>query len=38
VETKIKQGDETITSKSWTCEDVPGQVVKTVMTMEGKMK
>jgi hypothetical protein len=38
VETKIKQDDQTITSKSWTCEDVPGQIVKTAMTMEGKMK
>jgi hypothetical protein len=38
VETKMKQGDSTITSKAWTTEEVPGQVVKTVTSMEGQTK
>ena len=38
VEVEMKQGNNTIKTKSWMCEGVPGQVVKTVMTMEGDMK
>ena len=38
VETKIKREDSTITTKAWTSEDIPGQMVKTVMNVDGKMK
>ena len=36
VEVTTKQGNNTIKTRSWMCEDVPGQVVKTVTTMEGE--
>ena len=35
VETKMTHGDMVITSKAWTCEDVPGQVVKMTSTTTG---
>jgi hypothetical protein len=37
-EIEIKQGKDVIKTKSWTSEEIPGQVVKTVQTMEGKTK
>jgi hypothetical protein len=36
LETKSRQGDQTTTTKAWTSDEVPGQVVKMVVTMEGK--
>ena len=35
LETKSKQGEQTVSTKTWTSDQVPGQVVKTVVTMEG---
>ena len=34
-ETTMKQSGMTINSKSWMCEDVPGQVVKTISKTSG---
>jgi hypothetical protein len=38
IETKMKQDDQTILSKAWTSDEIPGMVVKTSMTVEGKTK
>jgi hypothetical protein len=35
VETKIKRKDLTTTARTWSCNDVPGQVVKTTTNSEG---
>jgi hypothetical protein len=37
-EMKIKQEDTTTTTKVWTSDEIPGQVVKTVTSMDGTMK
>ncbi|HVP12839.1 MAG TPA: hypothetical protein VMV94_16820 [Phycisphaerae bacterium] len=35
LETKSKQGEQTTTTKAWTSDEVPGQIVKMEVTLEG---
>jgi hypothetical protein len=35
LQTKCKQGDQTTTTEAWTSDEVPGQVVKMLVTVEG---
>jgi len=37
-EVTMKMGDKTITSKSWTCKEVPGWLVRTDSDSSGKMQ
>lgn len=38
LESKVKTGDSTITSKVWTSEEIPGHIVKMTTKVDGQMK